>query len=651
VTTGQEVDELRQKQGADAVDERLLQEIHQRWRSLYALDLERCQRIQDWFTEEMAVIACNREWGVPFFAGQLDELEMRLLAGRQPSFRSGFASLLSEDVRWILRWRGEQPVQVLTQVLRSCALSNPEEVPASFVKQIGKRRAAAIALNEGELLALRLPSNATFLLQQARTWFLETRDYGQALIASICLTLTYIRLGHSDRASDALGQALRDYQVCLPIIQGLQPDFPSLRRLTSIVEHPDEHALDGLAPVGWRPWLIRFIACMIWSAGRAHRGVEGGRQKRALLVWLQSHYGIRRDVLCLPAELDGLFAREQSALNASFLMPHAARVTITIALQEGRHKRFEVSVEESVVVALRVPNEHEIIVRDVRAIDAYAQAVARFPQPSGREIIQRSLNAGPSALPIVFRLTYETSGICWEGIIALTLESRLPGWQSLCFHRALGRQRSAFADTWHERRLLGLVGNPRQRQVLREAWEPLVDQQWRVEIDVGESLATMLAHAAPRPISCLHLVTSSVETASGLRLQSHSIYHGARSAEVEMLQVEEIARKFADLQLCILQCPPQEGIERTSTERAQMGNLRLLAARLFAAGISLVLTIPALSLQQNVQVLGSLARAFSEAYWRQALDQAIIDIRLFLLAEVGEASQERAFDFCLYTGE
>jgi hypothetical protein len=649
MSTGQEVDELRRTQGADVVDRRLLQEIHQRWRSMYALDQERSQLIQDWFVEELAALPWKREWGVPFFAGMLDELEMRLLSMRQRSFRSGCALLSPEDMGWIWRWRRRQPVQVLTQLLRVCALSSSAEVPPSFVEQIGKRRAAAIALNEGELLALRLPSNATGLLQQAHTWFVETRDYGQALIASICLTLAYIRLGQSDEVASALEQARRDYQVFQPVIQDLVPAFPSLSRLASM----DVRALDTLAPTGWRPWLVRFIVCLLWSASRVRGDVERSARQQSVLSWVQAHYGVSRDILRLPAELDGLFAREQSVQHA-IPMPDAVQVTMTITLQDGGHKGQDVSVEEPVVVVLHVLNEREIILRDVRAIDAYAWAVARLAQAPDREIILGALHMQDrrsSAVPIVLQMVYETSCVCWEGIIAMALENSLPDWQRLRFHRILARRRSASADTWQKRHLLGLVGNSRQRLWLREAWEPLEDQRWTVEIAVGESLATLLERTAPRAVSCLHLVTNPVETAAGLRLQSRSIYHGARSAEVEVLQIEEIARKFAALQLCILQCPPQEGIERTSTERAQIGNLRLLAARLFAAGVSLVLTIPVLNLQQSVHVLDSLARALSEKEWRQALDQALIDARLFLLAESGDTSRERAFDFCLYTDE
>lgn len=655
VAVGQEVDELRGTQGVDVVDRRLLQEIHQRWRSLYALDQQRSQQIQDWFAEETAALTWQRAWGALFFAGKLDELEMRLLANRHQFFRSDCAWLSSADMSGIWQLRAEQPVQVLTLLLRARALGDTPVVPTSLVEQIGRRQAAAIALNEGELLALRLPSNATVLLRQAHTWFVETRDYGQALIASICLTLTYIRLGRSEEASDALGRARHDYQVFLPLIHDQQPAFPSLSRLVSV----GIGALEELEPTGWRPWLVRLTACLTWSVSRTRWDPKQVARQQNVLVWLQEHYGIRRDVMRLPAELDGLFDQEQSVLApfavSGAAMPAAAPVTITLALLEGGQRGADLSVEAALVVALRVLNEPEIVLKDIRAIDVYAQGAARLPHLWGREIVQRALRAQDplaSCLPIVAQLTQETSALCWEGILAQALASEIPDWHRLHFHRVLARRRrSVSAEAWQKRHLLGLAGNSRQRQWLYNAWEPLMLQHWQVEIEAGESLASLLNRAASPTVSCLHLVANPVETAGGLRLQSQSIYREARSGERELLHIEEIARTYANLQLCILQCPPQGGTRRTSTERAQMGNLRLLAARLFAAGVALVLTIPTLGLQQSEYVLRNLAWALSGDNWRQELDQAIVEARQFLLAEFSGEEQERAFDFCLYTDE
>jgi hypothetical protein len=159
------------------------------------------------------------------------------------------------------------------------------------------------------------------------------------------------------------------------------------------------------------------------------------------------------------------------------------------------------------------------------------------------------------------------------------------------------------------------------------------------------------------PVSVLHLVANPVETSYGLRLEGSTLQGSVRGADLLRVE-EELLPLFPELVLCILQVPPQETLfYRTTTDRAQIGNLRGLAAAIFQSGVPVVITIPPLPSALGAVVLDHLAGALQQENWKEALFEAIHSARLSLLgaselqAPDPDLAQEEALDICLYASE
>lgn len=277
--------------------------LHARWRSTYALRAKWGESAIAWATDALpadlppagatfAVVSCF-----------LDSLEANALSERLELSRP-FPTLTADGIIDTSRWwqeHSDQPVEALTLMLRSAAPvgDGPAAIRVSqeLVEMVGIRRAAEIALDEGELLALRLPSRAVSLLDQARDWFAASGDYVGATVAGTCAALALARVGRRQALRTALERIREDYMAC-------QEDaaLPPWETLEAVAERPEAEVLDALAPRGWRPWLVRLIACMAWEkdAGRP------GERTQQTMDWLRSIYGGTVDgEITLPAELDG----------------------------------------------------------------------------------------------------------------------------------------------------------------------------------------------------------------------------------------------------------------------------------------------------------------------------------------------------------
>jgi hypothetical protein len=163
--------------------------------------------------------------------------------------------------------------------------TSPEELLRGLnLAPVGKRRAAVIALEEGELLALRLPLQAARLLVQARQWFVEVDDDLGATQASILATSALVRSGQEGAASAALAITRDCYER---LAEG--GDLPTWQDLVSMAPDTPVKAADKLIQHPWGEWFVRLLACMDWGAGGAVAG-ENGESVR-LWRWTKEHYG------------------------------------------------------------------------------------------------------------------------------------------------------------------------------------------------------------------------------------------------------------------------------------------------------------------------------------------------------------------------
>ncbi len=240
----------------------------------------------------------------------LDAVEATLLAHYSGEAPGGVQPV----VVWT-RSGDKDPVAVLTALLRAYALSDEGmlEISPDLVDRVGVRRAALIALEEGELLALRLPQNALRLLRWAGKQFRDVEDLVNGVITGICESLVLAKSFASLRSINErdtsefrevmeevsrLYEALTTRGLALPMAEELARIASEL----SMGRHRSD--LDALKPEGWRPWLVRFIGCMILASDQHHSGSDWMQE---LLAWVRDNYGSTVGAsLVLPPEFDYL---------------------------------------------------------------------------------------------------------------------------------------------------------------------------------------------------------------------------------------------------------------------------------------------------------------------------------------------------------
>ena len=133
---------------------------------------------------------------------------------------------------------------------------------------VGRRRKAELAMDEGELLALRLPREAVSLLDVAASWFSEADDPAGALFATIAGTRARQRSGMpvpaeiSQSLSGTYDAMASRTVVPLPTWANLVGEY--LLRPSRQLDKPAESAMGG-----WRP---RLAACLARD-GAAAKGI------------------------------------------------------------------------------------------------------------------------------------------------------------------------------------------------------------------------------------------------------------------------------------------------------------------------------------------------------------------------------------------
>jgi|GEM_PF-5474008 len=228
-----------------------------------------------------------------------------------------------------------QPGEALRLMLRSQALFVAQiDVDSDLVNRIGARRAAEIGLEVAEMMALRLPSHSLGILTWARENFEASNDSQGAFIVATLSSMLQAGLlpaSHSrnesvfdqeiTRLESLLEQANRYYNVLQVkvtdyIAQGPEPKLPKWTHLEQLASAPAEKELDALQPIGWRPWLVRLVACLF---RRLHTRVEGAESKDEVVLrnWLEIHYGrpVYKQIL-LPTEWTGFFSAPKQATIA-----------------------------------------------------------------------------------------------------------------------------------------------------------------------------------------------------------------------------------------------------------------------------------------------------------------------------------------------
>ncbi|HEX4668799.1 MAG TPA: ATP-binding protein [Solirubrobacterales bacterium] len=143
--------------------------------------------------------------------------------------------------------------------LRLIALIGGAGKPVSSIRVVDRPRLVGqLALEEGELLALRLPDRAIWLLATAEERLAYAEDFHGAFVAALRRAIAEI---HAERADDARGRRasiLGHYEK----VREIDPELPPPQRL-----HFVDEDTGGKGEGFWRAWVIRLAAYLAWCDG------------------------------------------------------------------------------------------------------------------------------------------------------------------------------------------------------------------------------------------------------------------------------------------------------------------------------------------------------------------------------------------------
>jgi hypothetical protein len=595
---------------------------HVRWNTLGVWPRELSEAGLAWAAVAFSKLGLTPETGFSDLSCALDVAEIREVARAlgQPE-PGGLMHDLPDVASW---WRSHptQPVEGLTLGLRATALGFTEgpRVVTELLERVGRRRAATIALDEGELLALRLPARSLWLLNTAHALFSGCGDRLQAWIAQVCASLALARLGRSQNLTPPLEAAT------VACGQELWVQVIGLVENGRAIEDP------------WlRPWLLRVAACVAFERDRDK---YAGRMARVAAAWSK--------LASPPAEVSGwLDARTpETARGAPSMTEQEATRSWGMLSFASIRRRLSASIFEPGEIEVRYGMDGDggrvarLSVGAVKSEAPYRMIRAELHRPLVG-LLEDESNPG-------VRLLYVdpfSAWVPWEFILAGTKGSRPP----------LTRvTRGAWNFPWRRRRAERLTAHT---LTLNHAGADLGGSVWKLAPwSYAYAPRELLANLAPGDAQILHVIADPIETRAGVRLRlSEQMFTEASQTERGLLlRSEEILKILPNVEFCVLQLPLATRRGRTGVDREKAGLLRVFAAELHEQGMPTVVTVPALHFQDGVAVLQEFAGALQEmqgsgspAGLAEATGRAML--ALMRLGET-EESIESAFDICFYRG-
>ncbi len=280
-----------------------------------------------------------------------------------------------------------------------------------------------------------------------------------------------------------------------------------------------------------------------------------------------------------------------------------------------------------------------------------------------------------SAFEIEIDVADRLHGTCWEAMFAYALpgeENSAPP-SPFRFRRSSPTRKNRAVHRLKKATVASWVGSVMARGVAKSAWKGLQeDSRFAVQInqseydlfnrDIVKTSNGREVFMTGETLQVLHLVGTAEDTNGGVRLrldQEGRPSSSKKSLEEEssdrIVGAEEIAARFTNLSLCVIQGDPQKAslTERNATDRQRAALTRVFAAKLFTAGVPAVLVIPPLKPTLAAAVLERVATILTRQPRRgtRALLEATAEIAE-LVSKQSEMSpadaSEKALDVCLY---
>ena len=567
----------------------------------------------------------------PFSA--LDAYELDLLAKRigrpadyakhymedDESFVNGVSA--NEQVR--LRWR--------LAVLRHM------QTPLAFSSD-ARREGAEVALEEAELLALRLPSQAVWLFKKARELFVVSDDSFGAFraIVSGCLASPSLR---PKSAAVALDQAERFYGNCRREVQDL-PDW-------------DEIQADKLGPYtdhAWFDWLLRIVRL------KALAVAQDEKLNNDVNAAIATRYGTQYqfDLIAAPKAQQGHGNRQWPSIVAGFFIIASVFVVFVFAIRWLWEHPVATMIGAAVLVYLLIAGLATVKILlprfarglfTVRRLRLLVQAgttankiMIRFEAdpapwyfallgPFGMKVLP--LDAQPLERPAYqsyrdVSSTFEQALAPLKRLRDTVFTARLPvtltvdqtlehyAWEApfnLAVRSGLVRDSLQFIRSSHP------VPEPSGREewaagfvhvTCRSGLGDMLERAWsRIGSPISVNASGSFLPPADAPLRVLHLVGWSTSTASGPTFSIERPIGPKAPVPVSIYGL------YLDPAVVIVQEEPVERIRRLDVDREQTAQTRAWAAKLFREGAQhTVILIPALPLSLARRVVETIARGF-----------------------------------------
>jgi hypothetical protein len=468
---------------------------------------------------------------------------------------------------------------------------------------------------------LRLPGRAARLLDQSYRWFVKAKDYRGALIAKIAFALAVIQSGQNASLARALKRIQKDFNWAQ---SKFLTDLPKWETLIGIAENPQSKSLSGLTPIGWRPWLVRLIAALVWQKD----GYRPRDRSQLLARGIGANYGVSSELeISLPAELHGW-------LTADIITSPTTRKSQYLSISLVKRSRDWQSLENMPEVFLRLQGEGRQALQKitVQGLNSYRMAaqdlVDRLAAPNS--LIPPEVLASLTGEDVILlKVDPPSSWICWEGILGYALQQiQQVDAHELRFQRMVSEAKAKRNVQWNRvKNVLTWTNDLHAADVARMGWNPILEfgDLWIVD---SESV-NFRKYAEDAQV--VHVIGALIETSAGIRIDLSSTRvwrqetkgRSGGSGSISSLNLESdpppvkadrgnllkafnLYSMFPNMALCVLQAPPRAKREfhtRTQSDREHAAYLRLFGAELVGLGVPVVITIPELDSDITPSVL------------------------------------------------
>ncbi|RYZ39011.1 MAG: hypothetical protein EOO71_21680 [Myxococcaceae bacterium] len=621
---------------------------HACWRSLPMLEVEHARRALTWAKVRLVPGKKSLDEFL-MLSLVLDVVEADEVAeqfGLDHSFLSRWFSSL-------LDWRKTLPAhQLLRLLFRAKTLGFPVSARqlAPQIKKVGLRAAAWIALDEGDLLALRLPLKGAHLLETALQLFRQAEEPVGAVLASLFRALALLRtpLANLEGVREGLISDLARLQLTahlgpMKVIGTEGPLLPGA--LLELIQRNTD----------WSEILLRVGAVLV-----AFEDLRDGGDRLELLSalrlppspqsseiqGLRQTFGRSRPV---DSNEDSLEAAPASRPFESESLSSVATEGARLFTARAQHLGVSAPIGVGVVVAeltTDTNNRSEQLVLHQR--NPYRETVGTAVS---------SLHSLPAVArwaggEVTFAVETAVAGVCWEAVVATALRDSEE--QQLDLDPRRSGIRGFLSSALRVRPLqhVGVeVGDALSQRNLSQRWLEVAPRRTARVLGGGEEGSR--PHGNAPTVELLYLRASPLQTARGPRLEFTTSGHNEhRAPERErLISANDLLEWMPRLRVCVLASPQLLDTQRVESDRLRAATARTFACELATSGqLTAVLVIPSLPEGLEFEVNAVVARAFTQQDWAGALGTVVRHTRIHLFRALGQTPDawETAMDCCLY---